>query len=81
MTGTKRSNIHPGDTVDVVLKKDQVTGNLTRGIVKEILTGSSFHPHGIKVRLTDGKVGRVKTIYLKEKAQTPGKSPSPSKPT
>ena len=65
MTGTKRGDIHPGDTVDVVLKKDQATGKLTRGVVKEILTGSHSHPHGIKVRLTDGKVGRVKAIYPK----------------
>ena len=65
MTGTNRGEIHPGDTVDVVLKKDQLTGKLTRGVVKEILTGSKFHPHGIKVRLTDGKVGRVKAIYPK----------------
>jgi uncharacterized repeat protein (TIGR03833 family) len=66
MTGTKRGEIHSGDTVDVVLKKDQVSGKLTRGVVKEILTGSQFHPHGIKVRLTDGKVGRVKAIYPKK---------------
>jgi len=66
MTGTKRHEIHPGDIVDIVLKKDQATGKLTRGIVKEILTGSPSHPHGIKVRLTDGKVGRVKTIYPKK---------------
>jgi uncharacterized repeat protein (TIGR03833 family) len=66
MTGTNRGEIHPGDTVDVVLKKDQLTGKLTRGVVKEILTGSKFHPHGIKVRLTDGKVGRVKVIHPKK---------------
>jgi uncharacterized repeat protein (TIGR03833 family) len=65
MAGMKRSEIHPGDTVDVVLKKDQATGKLTRGVVKEILTGSQFHPHGIKVRLSDGKVGRVKAIHPK----------------
>lgn len=81
MIGTKRGDIHLGDTVDVVLKKDQATGKLTRGIVKEILTGSSFHPHGIKVRLADGKVGRVKAIHPKEKAPIPDKSPSPSKPS
>jgi len=74
MAGTKRSEIHPGDTVDVVLKKDQATGKLTRGVIKEILTGSQFHPHGIKVRLADGKVGRVKTIQPKnEKTTTPSK--------
>jgi uncharacterized repeat protein (TIGR03833 family) len=65
MAGTKRSEIHPGDSVDVVLKKDQGTGKLTGGVVKEILTGSQFHPHGIKVRLVDGKVGRVKSIHAK----------------
>jgi len=73
MTGTNRGEIHPEDTVDVVLKKDQLTGKLTRGVVKEILTGSKFHPHGIKVRLTDGKVGRVKAIYPK-KIQDQGSS-------
>jgi uncharacterized repeat protein (TIGR03833 family) len=66
MAGTKRSEIHPGDTVDVVLKNDQATGRLTRGVVKEILTGSQFHRHGIKVLLTDGKVGRVKAILPKD---------------
>ena len=65
MIGTKKSEIHLGDTVDIVMKKDQATGKLTRGVVKEILTGSSFHPHGIKVRLVDGKVGRVKAIIPK----------------
>ena len=69
MPGTKRNEIHPYDTVDVVLKKDQATGKLTRGIVKEILTSSQFHPHGIKVRLTDGKVGRVKVIYSRKTLQ------------
>ncbi|HIH87762.1 TPA: YwbE family protein [Candidatus Bathyarchaeota archaeon] len=73
MAGTKRSEIHPGDTVDIVLKQDQATGKLTRGVVKELLTGSSFHPHGIKARLTDGKVGRVKAIQPKDK--TPPKTP------
>lgn len=61
-SGTNRRNIHPGDTVDVVLKKGQRKGKLTRGIVKEILTKSSTHPHGIKVRLQSGQIGRVKTI-------------------
>ena len=70
MAGTKRADIHPGDTVDIVLKQDQPTGKLTRGVVKELLTGSQFHPHGIKVRLTDGKVGRVKAIHQKDKAPT-----------
>ncbi len=69
MAGTRRSEIRLGDTVDVVLKKDQATGKLTRGVVKEILTGSSFHPHGIKVRLFDGKVGRVKAVISKKSDQ------------
>lgn len=61
--GTKRSDIKAGQTVSIVLKKDQRTGNLTEGIVKTILTKSSTHPHGIKVRLENGLVGRVKTIH------------------
>jgi uncharacterized repeat protein (TIGR03833 family) len=60
--GQNRRDIRPGITVDVVLKKDQRTGKRTRGIVKELLTNSSFHPHGIKVRLSDGQVGRVQEI-------------------
>ncbi len=78
MAGTKRSEIHPGDTVDIVLKQDQATGKLTRGVVKELLTGSQFHPHGIKVRLTDGKVGRVKAIL--PKTTQPSKDAKPQKP-
>jgi uncharacterized repeat protein (TIGR03833 family) len=62
MNGQTRSNIKPGVTVLIVLKKDQATGKLTRGIVKDILTKSPTHPHGIKVRLVDGQVGRVKEI-------------------
>jgi uncharacterized repeat protein (TIGR03833 family) len=60
--GQNRKDIRPGLEVDVVLKKDQRTGKRTRGIVKEILTNSSYHPHGIKVRLQDGQVGRVQEI-------------------
>ncbi len=60
--GTKRMDIRPGLEVLIVLKQDQRTGKLTRGIVKDILTSSSTHPHGIKVRLTSGMVGRVKQI-------------------
>jgi len=60
--GQNRKDIRPGLEVDVVLKKDQRTGKRTRGIVKELLTNSSFHPHGIKVRLQDGQVGRVQEI-------------------
>ena len=57
-----RSTIKPGLTVLIVLKQDQASGKLTRGIVKDILTKSPNHPHGIKVRLMDGQVGRVKEI-------------------
>ena len=60
--GQKRTNIKPGMTVLIVLKQDQRTGKLTKGIVKDILTKSPNHPHGIKVRLQDGQVGRVKEI-------------------
>ena len=60
--GSNRRNIHLGDTVDVVQKRDQRTGKLTRGIVKDILTNSPSHPHGIKVRLQTGQVGRVQAI-------------------
>ncbi|MCM3219332.1 YwbE family protein [Bacillus cereus] len=62
MNGQKRSNIAPGLEVDIVLKQDQRTGKLTRGIVKDILTNSPSHPHGIKVRLQDGQFGRVQNI-------------------
>lgn len=65
MNGTNRKYISSGITVDIVLKADQRTGKLTRGIVKDILTNSSTHPHGIKVRLTDGQVGRVQYIISK----------------
>lgn len=60
--GRIRNDIRPGITVSIVLKHDQRTGKLTRGVVKEILTKSGSHPHGIKVRLVDGQVGRVKHI-------------------
>ena len=62
MNGQMRSAIKPGMTVLIVLKQDQRTGKLTKGIVKDILTKSPQHPHGIKVRLLDGQVGRVKEI-------------------
>ena len=62
MDGTKRVDIKSGLEVKIVLKKDQRSGELTDGIVKDILTNSSFHPHGIKVRLESGDVGRVKEI-------------------
>ncbi len=64
MNGTERSQIKAGLEVDIVLKQDQRTGKLTRGIVKDILTNSPKHPHGIKVRLADGQVGRVKNILV-----------------
>lgn len=60
--GQNRKDIYPGLEVDIVLKKDQRTGKTTRGVVKDILTKSPNHPHGIKVRLQNGEVGRVKTI-------------------
>ncbi len=62
MAGKNRADIRPGIEVYIVLKKDQRSGKLTRGIIKDILTKSASHPHGIKVRLTDGQVGRVKKI-------------------
>jgi len=63
MIGNRRENIKRGMTVNIVLKRDQRTGNLTKGVVKEILTKSAIHPHGIKVRLESGLVGRVKDIF------------------
>ena len=62
MESTRRSDIKPGIKVAIVLKKDQRSGKLTEGIVKDILTNSPTHPHGIKVRLESGDVGRVKEI-------------------
>ena len=62
MNGNQRKNIKLGLKVAIVLKKDQRSGKLTEGIVKDILTNSANHPHGIKVRLMDGQVGRVKEI-------------------
>jgi uncharacterized repeat protein (TIGR03833 family) len=61
--GTNRRNIKPGSSVGIVLKQDQRSGKITKGIVKRILTSSLFHPNGIKVELMDGKVGRVKVIH------------------
>lgn len=62
MEGKNRADISLGQKVAIVLKKDQRSGNLTEGIVQDILTNSASHPHGIKVRLEDGQVGRVKKI-------------------
>ncbi len=66
MNGTRRVDIKPGLTVLIVLKQDQPTGKLTKGVVKAILTNSATHPHGIKVRLQSGQVGRVKEIVSGE---------------
>lgn len=66
MTGQNRDDIVIGAEVDIVLKKNQPTGELTCGKVAEILTSSSFHPRGIKVRLEDGQVGRVQNIIIKD---------------
>jgi len=62
MNGTNRANIRPGIRVAIVLKTDQRSGKLTEGIVKDVLTNSQHHPHGIKVRLKSGEIGRVKEI-------------------
>lgn len=62
LNGQYRKDITPGLEVEIVLKADQRSGKRTLGVVKDILTNSSYHPHGIKVRLTDGQVGRVQAI-------------------
>ncbi|AXX88013.1 MULTISPECIES: YwbE family protein [Malaciobacter] len=62
MDNKKRFDIKQGMNVNIVLKQDQRSGKLTKGVVKDILTNSPFHPHGIKVRLQDGQVGRVQEI-------------------
>ena len=59
MNGQNRNDVYPGLKVDIILKKDQRTGARTRGVVKDLLTSSTFHSRGIKVRLEDGQVGRV----------------------
>ena len=63
MDGKKRADVKPSSKVSIVLKQDQRSGKLTEGVVKDILTNSATHPHGIKVRLTNGDVGRVKVIH------------------
>lgn len=63
MAGQNRADIKPGLKVAIVLKQDQRSGTLTEGVVKDILTKSPTHPHGIKVRLESGQVGRVKAIH------------------
>jgi uncharacterized repeat protein (TIGR03833 family) len=65
MNGKNRKDVYPGLEVDIVLKQDQRTGKITKGIVKDLLTNSSTHPHGIKVRLQDGQIGRVCQTYPK----------------
>jgi uncharacterized repeat protein (TIGR03833 family) len=72
MSGRNRADIKAGTRVQVVQKQDQRTGKLTKGIVKDLLTKSSTHPHGIKVRLTNGIVGRVKEILPEESAPQTG---------
>lgn len=62
MDGKTRANIKPGYVVNIILKKDQRTGRLTEGTVKDILTSSPYHSRGIKVRLTDGQIGRVTEV-------------------
>ncbi len=65
MSGTRRCDIRPGLRVSIVLKKDQRSGILSEGIVKDILTKSPTHPYGIKVRLESGEVGRIKKIHCR----------------
>ena len=62
--GRQRKNIRIGSRVDIVQKQDQHTGQLTSGVVQRILTKSASHPHGIKVQLASGEVGRVKTVLI-----------------
>lgn len=66
MNGQNRKDIYPGLEVDIILKKDQRSGKLTRGIVKDLLTSSAFHSRGIKVRLEDGQIGRVAFVVDEE---------------
>jgi uncharacterized repeat protein (TIGR03833 family) len=66
MNGQTRADLRPGLKVAIVLKQDQRSGRLTEGVVADLLTKSAFHPHGIKVRLTDGQVGRVRQILERD---------------
>ena len=66
MNRQQRKNIQSGVWVEIVLKKDQRSGRRTVGVVKDILTSSAQHPHGIKVRLEDGQIGRVQTVLSDE---------------
>jgi len=67
MDGTNRKNIQPGSRVNIVKKADQRSGKLSPGVVKQILTKSKYHPHGIKVRLENGEIGRVKDVFIQIK--------------
>jgi uncharacterized repeat protein (TIGR03833 family) len=69
MNGQDRKDIRPGLRVEIVLKKDQRSGKRTVGVVKDILTSSAHHPHGIKVRLEDGQIGRVQAVLADDAAQ------------
>ena len=71
MNGQQRKNIRPGVRVEIVLKKDQRSGKRTVGVVKDILTSSAYHPHGIKVRLEDGQIGRVQAVLAEETGREP----------
>ncbi|OGS73744.1 MAG: hypothetical protein A3F91_14755 [Flavobacteria bacterium RIFCSPLOWO2_12_FULL_35_11] len=64
MNGTIRKNIQPGKTVEIVQKNHQRSGELTEGVVKRILTNAATHPHGIKVQLETGEIGRVKNVFI-----------------
>jgi len=66
MNGQNRKDIYPGLEVDIILKKDQRSGQLTRGIVERLLTSAAYHSRGIKVRLDDGQIGRVAFIVDEE---------------
>lgn len=66
MSGQNRSDVFPGLEVGIILKKDQRNGNITYGIVKNLLTSSAFHSRGIKVRLEDGQIGRVAEIVVED---------------
>lgn len=70
INGQNRKDIYIGLEVEIILKKDQSTGKTTRGIVKDILTNSQNHPHGIKVRLQNGQIGRVQTIIGNKNSHT-----------
>jgi uncharacterized repeat protein (TIGR03833 family) len=63
MDGRQRNDVRPGMRVEIILKKDQRTGKRTIGVVKDILTSAAYHPHGIKVRMVDGQIGRVQGAF------------------